>query len=83
MINSIKQIPVRSVVYCLFSRMLCLFAEYLRRNIISKLVNLSPNTLLTFVAAESVILTKGLITSLQAMAAEPFRIEEIVLKYKT
>ena len=42
-----------------------------------------PNTLLIFVAVVSVTLTKGLITSLQAMAAEPFNTDDIELKYKS
>ena len=64
-----------SLVYCNPSSEYTYFQEIY--------VKLSPNILLIFVAVVSVILTNGLITSLQAMAAEPFRSEEIVLKYKT
>ena len=42
-----------------------------------------PSTLLIFVAVVSVTLTKGLITSLQAMAAEPFNTDDIVLQSRS
>ena len=42
-----------------------------------------PSILLIFVAVVSVTLTKGLIMSLQAMAAELFKTDDIVLQSRS